>query len=292
MNYRSFVETHLKIKNRAGNEWQCLCPFHDERDASFSINVQRGLFICYACGEKGAFPKLVEHITGERSDFVVTTSTADLRRKLKDLDAPEEPEPELDPAWIDYWKLGRERWADRSITSEAVLDAFDLGYSIEDDALMIPLHDRWGTPLGAVRRFFEPVEGQPKYKYPRGLKISELLYGFHQAAKVDGLTQLAVTEGSIDTLTLWQHDIPSVALLGARCSAAQLKLLEALSPVELLILTDNDAAGRACKAQLKELLVGTGILTSSPGYWPRECKDIGDMTSQQVYAVAASASRF
>lgn len=30
-----------------------LCPFHEERNPSFSINLQTGAFLCFACGASG-----------------------------------------------------------------------------------------------------------------------------------------------------------------------------------------------------------------------------------------------
>lgn len=38
---------------RAGQRFQGLCPFHDERTPSFSVNPQDKLYYCFGCGEKG-----------------------------------------------------------------------------------------------------------------------------------------------------------------------------------------------------------------------------------------------
>lgn len=38
---------------RAGQRLQGLCPFHDERTPSFSVNPQDKLYYCFGCGEKG-----------------------------------------------------------------------------------------------------------------------------------------------------------------------------------------------------------------------------------------------
>ena len=38
---------------RAGQRLQGLCPFHDERSPSFSVNPQDKLYYCFGCGEKG-----------------------------------------------------------------------------------------------------------------------------------------------------------------------------------------------------------------------------------------------
>src|SRR5688500_874789 len=38
---------------RAGNRYVGLCPFHEERTPSFSVNVDQKLFHCFGCGEGG-----------------------------------------------------------------------------------------------------------------------------------------------------------------------------------------------------------------------------------------------
>jgi len=38
---------------RRGKEWWGLCPLHEEKTPSFSVNEERGLFYCYGCGAGG-----------------------------------------------------------------------------------------------------------------------------------------------------------------------------------------------------------------------------------------------
>ncbi len=51
---RSFYKTivpSLKVNDKA--QALGLCPFHDDRHPSLSINLINGLFKCFACGVKG-----------------------------------------------------------------------------------------------------------------------------------------------------------------------------------------------------------------------------------------------
>ena len=50
------ILTHYQIDtNGSGDERRCSCPFHDDENPSFSINIEDGKFHCHAasCGEKG-----------------------------------------------------------------------------------------------------------------------------------------------------------------------------------------------------------------------------------------------
>src|SRR3954454_2699440 len=38
---------------RVGGRWVGLCPFHDERTPSFSVNAEHKLYHCFGCGESG-----------------------------------------------------------------------------------------------------------------------------------------------------------------------------------------------------------------------------------------------
>ena len=45
---------------RVGSRWTGLCPFHDERTPSFSVNAESKLFYCFGCHEKGDAFSFVE----------------------------------------------------------------------------------------------------------------------------------------------------------------------------------------------------------------------------------------
>ena len=46
------VQSRVVLKKKGQNYWGC-CPFHNEKTPSFSVNVQKGIFKCFGCGEGG-----------------------------------------------------------------------------------------------------------------------------------------------------------------------------------------------------------------------------------------------
>ena len=297
MNYATYALKYLDVRTRSGHEWQCLCPYHDDTSPSFSVNVRKGLFVCYACGAKGRMESLAKYLkTGEVLEN--HSSIDDVKAKVAALrdDGPVRQRI-VAPEWLDYWRADdtyRDKWATRSITADPVCDLFCLGYDVEMDALVIPIHDWSGRVVETFKRYMDPEPGTPKYKYPRQFKIAHHLYGAWQArtySPVSRLPMVAITEGSIDTLSVWQAGTPSVALLGARLSQAQHKFLQALDPIEVLILTDNDTAGKQAALEIQTALRRTGIMVNRPRFWPKGAKDVGEMSTDQVVEVVESASR-
>jgi DNA primase len=53
-------DTALTYRN---GEWHGLCPLHQEKTASFSVNDERGLFHCFGCGAGG---DLVSYLVEKR----------------------------------------------------------------------------------------------------------------------------------------------------------------------------------------------------------------------------------
>src|ERR671920_1434008 len=49
---------------RVGTRWSGLCPFHDERTPSFSVNPAEKLYYCFGCGEGGDAFKFVQQTEG------------------------------------------------------------------------------------------------------------------------------------------------------------------------------------------------------------------------------------
>ena len=70
-----------------GGTFKALCPFHQERTPSFTVNPQRQIFKCFGCGAGGSVFRFVmdyEHI-----DFIAAV------RKLAEKARIEIPEAEM-----------------------------------------------------------------------------------------------------------------------------------------------------------------------------------------------------
>ncbi|MDZ7773630.1 MAG: DNA primase [Balneolaceae bacterium] len=57
------VGDYVKLK-RSGRSWKGLCPFHDEKTASFHVTPDMGIYKCFGCGESGDVFNFVMEMEG------------------------------------------------------------------------------------------------------------------------------------------------------------------------------------------------------------------------------------
>lgn len=60
----SVVQEYVPSLKKSGRNYFGLCPFHQEKSPSFSVNSELGMFKCFGCGEGGDAIKFIEKIEG------------------------------------------------------------------------------------------------------------------------------------------------------------------------------------------------------------------------------------
>ena len=61
--YASILESRGYELSQSDNTLIC-CPFHSDEKPSLSVNIQKGVFYCFACEVKGNFATLIAEIDG------------------------------------------------------------------------------------------------------------------------------------------------------------------------------------------------------------------------------------
>jgi DNA primase len=81
------VSAHTDLR-RQGARWVGLCPFHDERTPSFSVDAQEKLYHCFGCGVGGDVIKFVEEKEGlgfaEAVELLADRYGVELEREQED----------------------------------------------------------------------------------------------------------------------------------------------------------------------------------------------------------------
>lgn len=249
--YEDFVEKYLEVTYKSDEEWSCFCPYHPNKNTpSFRINVESGLHICYSCGVGGNIEKLREYLGAEDALGGDDSELGKLRKRLDTLDEPEEEKYIVPESTLARFDNPGEYWIDRGFT-EHTIEKFELGLDIMGNYATIPFREFGGGLLGVVKRYFNPDEVGVKYKYPKKFRKSSELFASWLVYNSSDTHSVALVEGSLDAIRLWQAGIPALAIYGSSLSEEQRRLLDFLDIREVVLFFDNDEAGwKATKGAL------------------------------------------
>ena len=81
------ISAHTDLR-RQGTRWVGLCPFHEERTPSFSVDASEKLYHCFGCGVGGDTIKFVEEKEGlsftDAVELLADRYGVDLEREKED----------------------------------------------------------------------------------------------------------------------------------------------------------------------------------------------------------------
>ena len=146
------ISSYVQLKKK-GSSYFGLCPFHNEKSPSFSVNAQRQMFHCFGCGKSGnvitfimnyenyTFPEALE-LLAQRAG--VTLPKIDYSQEAKERDSLKKRvlEAYKEAAKYYYFQLRSESgkkaydyFRDRGLSDETI-NKFGLGYAVTGRNLM------------------------------------------------------------------------------------------------------------------------------------------------------------
>lgn len=265
----------MDVRGTSGSEYVCRCPFHDDKGKpNLYVNAVNGLWLCHACGEKGNAKKLAQKLNVELLDSGVTVSS--LRSRVETLTYGQERKVKVySEAWLRQFDFDHPYWTDERGFSEKTVKEWQLGYWPAKDVVTIPMRATNGDILGVIERRLDG--GKPKYKYPKGGMKGRYLFGGWKVKT----KKVALVEGPLDAIACWQARVPALALMGARITRDQCKVLSKLDVRSVVLMMDNDQGGREAIEQVQTELDGLIVRVGEyRPYWTM--KDPGSMSPIQI----------
>ena len=240
------IRGQFRVVQTAGAEFQAICPWHTDRSGHLYVNGVSGLFLCMVCGKKGSLEHIAVRPTVLGSD--------DVREKLARIAAKDSTVTYYPEAWLNKFDAPHSYWsAERKLPLD-VIERFRLGYDPFSNRMTIPLRDTDGRVLGVTYRRLD--DRKPKYLHPKGFPTGKFLYG---AWLLKDERRVALVEGQVDAIRCWSERVPALGLMGARLTEDQKKVLQRLNIKTVVLMLDNDAAGRRGTIGVYEALEGSGI---------------------------------
>lgn len=183
---------------RRGEEVLMLCPFHQDQQASLSINLTSGLFHCFGCGAKGDVFTFYQ----KRHGCSFTKALEELARQAGAA-RPRRPPPQLT----------RREFSQAKGLPEDFLGHYGVRESRDargHPEVRFAYRDAEGG-LVAIRRRLA-LGGKHRFLWRKGDTV--LLYGLWQLAAIRDQGWCLLVEGESDALTCWHHGIPALGIPG------------------------------------------------------------------------------
>ena len=242
--------------SRGYGDWRSFtCPVHEDSNPSARVHVLTGFWVCMSCGAKGRYKgedlAVPEHIVFEAVGKLEIET---------DLHLPE--------SYMSLYEIPGEYWTERF--TQAACIQWELGVDTSDGTPIYPIRDAAGHLVGVVRRVNEE---RTKYKYPRGFKSTQSVFGAHM---LEAGKPLAIVEGAPDVVAMWESGFQAVGTFGAVLHPRHIEIISAYDPPLVICAYDNDRAGRQGAAMAVRALGQSGIMASR-AVWDEKYKDVAEM---------------
>lgn len=257
MTIEEILSQHVKF-DRRGKEFVFLCPFHEEKTPSCSMNMYTGMFHCFGCKKGGSLNSFLTFLGAEKVNYEVTF----------DINNPEVIRDNciIDEGVLTYFQYQPTQLIEQGFDEELLWN-YKIGFHLERKRNIFPIRDEKGNLLGVSGGSI--CGGIPKYKVYRGCyevnKIrvpsdygswfddlyptygvfdkTNYLWNFHKVVEED-YQDLIVVEGFKAALALIQKGVKNViALMGSNLSDEQLNTLRRYR-VRIHLMLDNDLGGQ------------------------------------------------
>jgi 5S rRNA maturation endonuclease (ribonuclease M5)/Zn-finger protein len=293
----------------------CVCPIHDNSDnpRAFSFSTKRGLWKCWTrdCqnDHKNDVFGLIQAVLSKQSGSIVTFSdTLNWSKNILGINQSiikshtKEASPYEDVLNIvDIFKKTKQAtnvgcnfnynitypskyFIDRGFSKET-LRHFSVGDCYECPQMkyraIIPIHDDEGkNVVGIIGRSIKEYRIPKFLIYPAGFNKKYSLYNYHRAIeKAKETSCLFVVEGQSDVWRLYEAGVHNaVGLFGKTITKEQEEKLYKMPITHIIVLTDNDQAGRESKVEIKRKL-GRMYKLSFPQIFG---KDVGEMSIDKI----------
>jgi DNA primase len=183
------VGRKVSLKRRSGSEYAGLCPFHNEKTPSFTVNDKKGFFHCFGCGEHGdavgfvmkteglSFPESVEKLAREVGLPVPRATPAERDRAERASTLQQVVEEAA--RWfqkqlrLPAGRFGLDYLRGRGL-DERTIDDFRLGFAPDTRDGLVASLKRDGVPIDKIIEgglAIQPDDGREAYDRFRGRVI-------------------------------------------------------------------------------------------------------------------------
>lgn len=269
-------------KGKRNNEYWSVCPFHNDIDASLSINSDKNVFNCLGCHLSGtpiifvqhyhklSFPKAVEHLINYANLTFTPKKHSDIMEflhktniKIKDIKSNNRvylPENIINK----YSKRPISEWLEEGIPQE-ILDKYQVRYDDSGNRIVFPIRDIIGSIIAIKgRTLYSNYKdlGIVKYIYYQPIGTNDFLFGLDKNIQnIDNKKECIIVESEKSVMKLESYGFNnSVAISTSNINIHQINLLLSLQ-CDLVFAFDKDIDQKKIIKEIKQLTLFTNVYT-------------------------------
>jgi len=269
IDYSSFYQNYIELNGKTSGQVSCLCPFHDDKNPSFSVNLGNGLWKCHVgCGGGDIFTMVekMEKKTWKGNEVLnrvgELVGLPPLKSTSKNLNSPNKEKPNTfvtqtnADLWHkalmdDYGEILNWLEKEKGLIVETVIE-FKLGIGKVDlwkiHRITIPVHDE-NKKLVNVRGYGNSLK--PKI-LPIETGRGSQIFNIH---RVKDKQDIIICAGEFDCMLVWQKGFNAVSSTAGESSCKVFKEnLNYFRQKNISIIYDIDEAGRSGAAKVGDIL--------------------------------------
>lgn len=271
VDYRAEYTAVIQKYKITGDNLVGLCPFHQDRNDSFSVDLKTGKWHCFAEDEGGNFVTFWAKYQG-----------IDTKEAYKEILARYgiTPEHERQAQSTNASGLGSytlERYSfDKRLPADFLRDTCRVDTGRDRDGteyLRMPYFFEDGKEAAIRKRY-----AKKEFRWMRGSKGKICLYGEWRLPGIRKAGYAVLVEGESDTQTLWYLGIPAIGIAGASMFKDYQTI--GLQDLKLYIHKEPDGGGDTFYRKLTHALADTGF-TGEVYVW--SCQSLGKKDPSDVY---------
>lgn len=271
VDYRAEYTAVIQKYKITGDNLVGLCPFHQDRNDSFSVDLKTGKWHCFAEDEGGNFVTFWAKYQG-----------IDTKEAYKEILARYgiTPEHERQAQSTNASGLGSytlERYSfDKRLPADFLRDTCRVDTGRDRDGteyLRMPYFFEDGKEAAIRKRY-----AKKEFRWMRGSKGKICLYGEWRLPGIRKAGYAVLVEGESDTQTLWYLGIPAIGIAGASMFKDYQTI--GLQDLKLYIHKEPDGGGDTFYRKLTHALAETGF-TGEVYVW--SCQSLGKKDPSDVY---------
>jgi DNA primase len=167
-----------------------------------------------------------------------------------------------------YEQIGNLRFLRDGISLDAQ-KFFNIRFSAEDNAIILPLHNEFGDLVGVKARINDiPQEGESKYYYPVPTQVSKILYGYDANYQHLYGNDIVVVESEKAVAQAYTFGVRNIVGLGSSAvSEKQSTLLLQLQPKRIILAFDEGLAFEQIQRNADMIKSRCSMFETEIWYW-------------------------